>query len=93
MNLILTNAIEEREINIDDYKLNNNNNNIDKDEDSDVGTNSSNNGKDTDNGNMMTVYRRLTQAMIPGSKIVKLEIDKKIHDDRTDKAAAVALSS
>mmetsp|Transcript_29216 Transcript_29216/g.70425 ORF Transcript_29216/g.70425 Transcript_29216/m.70425 type:complete len:182 (+) Transcript_29216:133-678(+) len=91
MNLILTNAIEEREINIDDYKLNNNNNNIDKDEDSDVGTNS-NNGKDKDNGNMMTVYRRLAQAMIPGSKIVKLEIDQKIHDDRT-KTAAVAVSS
>ena len=81
MNLILTNAVEEREINIDDYKVNN------------ISYNSSdsNSNEDTNNTrNTMTVYRRLTQAMIPGSKIVKFEIDQKIHDDRTKTVAAAA---
>ena len=76
MNLILTDAVEEREINIDDYKVNN--------------SSHRNRDKDNRNRNTMTVYRRLTQVMIPGTKIVKLEIDQKIHDDRTKAAAAAA---
>jgi small nuclear ribonucleoprotein (snRNP)-like protein len=73
MNLILTNVVEERQINTDDYKCRKK----DGDEDEDQKRDKQMTTK------TMTVQRHLTQAMIPGSRIVKLEIEQSIHDRAT----------
>ena len=75
MNLILTNVREEREIQIDDYKLNN-----------------TGNDKGDNKKRMMKVDRRLSQAMVPGSRIIKVEIEQSIHG-RAETAAAGAVPS
>jgi hypothetical protein len=86
--MILTDVVEERQINTDDYKC------IDvakedttKPKSKPDTENDDNDYSDTNNNKMLTVQRGLSQAMIPGSRIIKLEIEQSIHDRvvRTEK--------
>jgi small nuclear ribonucleoprotein (snRNP)-like protein len=79
-NIILTNnVVEERTIDLADYRQYHSNNNNDNN------NNDNNNNNNNDNNHShhhptLPMKRLLAQAMIPGSRLVKVEIQQSLHE-------------
>jgi len=82
-NIILTNVVEERFIDIADYQYP-----MSTEEQKNMSDPTETLSSIPSTDRILPVKRYLGQAMIPGERLVKVEIDRSIHDQVTDGLAA-----